>query len=68
MTRPICAVYLALGLLAAGCGAESEPQESAPPPNPIERRAEPLRQRGAEADSLIRLREQEVRDLTRPEG
>lgn len=60
--------HVSVALLAAGCTAESDPNESVPASNPVERRVEPVRQRATEADSLIRLREREVQDLTRPGG
>lgn len=59
-------MYLAAGIFASGCTAESEPEESAPAANPIERRVEPVRRQATEADSVLRIREREVEELTRP--
>lgn len=51
-------------LAAAACAAESESDEATPAKNPIERRVEPVREQLTEADSLMRIRAQEVQDLT----
>lgn len=68
MLRSISPLYVAAVIFAAGCTAESEPKESAPAPDPVERRVEPIRQQATEADSLMRLREREVEALSRPDS
>lgn len=68
MNRSSHLFCVAVAMFLVACTGESDSSESTPPPNPIERRVEPVRERATEADSLMRVRAREVQELSRPES
>lgn len=59
---PLRCLALVAGIVLVGCGGDSDARE-AEPPNPVQQRIDPMRDRIMSADSIARARVRELETM-----